>query len=57
MGAKNEGDLKGNPTTKSQLTSGEQEIKVPPEGSLGLLALGYQGLLAWREAKNKSKTK
>ncbi len=26
---------------------------VPPTGSLGLLALGYRGLYAWREAKLK----
>jgi len=29
--------------------------EVPPEGSLGLLALGYQGLVAWREAQEKAK--
>ncbi|MBK7107810.1 MAG: hypothetical protein KA954_04410 [Chitinophagales bacterium] len=28
-------------------------IDVPPEGSLGLLALGYKGLIAWREARAK----
>jgi len=27
------------------------EYTVPPEGSLGLLALGYQGLVAWRKAR------
>lgn len=26
-------------------------IDVPPEGSLGLLALGYKGLIAWRNAR------
>lgn len=26
---------------------------VPVEGSLGLLALGYVGLMAWREARVK----
>ena len=25
--------------------------EVTPEGSLGILALGYRGLLAWRSAK------
>ncbi len=29
--------------------------EVTPEGSLGLLALGYQGLLKWREAKENAK--
>jgi hypothetical protein len=24
---------------------------IPPEGSLGLLALGYVGIMAWREKK------
>lgn len=27
--------------------------EVPPEGSLGLLALGYRGLEAWRKAQQK----
>jgi hypothetical protein len=26
--------------------------KVTPAGSLGLLALGYRGVMAWREQKN-----
>ncbi len=25
------------------------EIKIPKEGSLGLLAIGYKGILAWRK--------
>jgi len=29
--------------------------EVPAEGSLGLLALGYRGLIAWREAQKKAK--
>jgi hypothetical protein len=29
-------------------------IAVPPQGSLGLLALGYRGIVAWREARNKA---
>jgi len=32
-----------------QYEKGDKYI-VPPEGSLGLLALGYQGLVAWRKA-------
>lgn len=30
--------------------------QVPPKGSLGLLALGYRGLEAWREAQKKAET-
>jgi len=29
--------------------------EIPAEGSLGLLALGYRGLVAWREAQQKAK--
>lgn len=29
--------------------------EVPAEGSLGLLALGYRGLEAWRKAQDKAK--
>jgi len=28
--------------------------EIPPEGSLGLLALGYRGLEVWREAQQKA---
>lgn len=31
----------------------EYIFTVPPEGSLGLLAYGYAGLLAWRNAQKK----
>ncbi len=31
-----------------------QPFSVPAEGSLGLLALGYVGLMAWRGAKRES---
>jgi hypothetical protein len=30
------------------------EIKVPPLGSLGLLATGHLGLLAWRKARKEA---
>ncbi|MEO8069174.1 MAG: hypothetical protein ABI599_15860 [Flavobacteriales bacterium] len=30
--------------------------EVTPEGSLGLLALGYKGLMAWRAARRKKAT-
>ena len=36
----------------------ENEAKpyvVPPDGSLGLLAMGYRGFVAWQEAKKKFK--
>ncbi|MEO5644061.1 MAG: hypothetical protein ABIQ40_16935 [Bacteroidia bacterium] len=29
--------------------------QVPPDGSLGLLAIGYRGFIAWQEAKKKFK--
>jgi len=38
-----------------QYKKGDKYI-VPSEGSLGLLALGYQGLLAWRKAQEEAKT-
>jgi hypothetical protein len=31
--------------------------EVPAEGSLGLLALGYRGLDAWREKREEEKKK
>ncbi len=41
------------PTQNSSLTQKDGiSYDVPVEGSLGLLALGYQGLVAWR-AKRK----
>jgi hypothetical protein len=30
------------------------EMIVPPDGSLGLLAAGYRGIMLWREAKAKA---
>jgi hypothetical protein len=32
-------------------TQNEKGIQIPPEGSLGLLALGAKGLEAWRLAQ------
>jgi hypothetical protein len=29
-------------------------IQVPPHGSLGLLALGHKGLIAWRKAREEA---
>lgn len=45
-----------NTRIKSQLSSpildaAGQSILAPPDGSLGLLALGYVGLMAWRGAR------
>ncbi|MCU0433201.1 MAG: hypothetical protein MUC87_07105 [Bacteroidia bacterium] len=44
-----------NLTSPSGQPTGDKDPKpqyqVPPEGSLGLLALGWQGLKAWREAR------
>jgi hypothetical protein len=28
-----------------------EEYQIPPQGSLGLLAIGYKGLLAWRKTR------
>ena len=36
-----------------QYKKGDKYI-VPPEGSLGLLALGHQGLIAWRKARTEA---
>ncbi|HCK21370.1 MAG TPA: hypothetical protein DHW15_04180 [Bacteroidetes bacterium] len=33
------------------VTKDGQPFPVPPEGSLGLLALGYVGLVAWRQVR------
>ncbi len=35
----------------------EKKYEIPVYGSLGLLALGYKGLLAWRSKKAEVKTK
>lgn len=32
-------------------TQDGKPFRIPVEGSLGLLALGYKGLIAWRQAK------
>jgi len=31
----------------------KQEYVVTPGGSLGLLAMGYKGLMVWREARRR----
>jgi hypothetical protein len=32
-----------------------KKYEIPPEGSLGLLAIGYKGLIAWREKRKSFK--
>lgn len=32
-----------------------ESVEIPPEGSLGLLALGAIGLVEWRHARNRAK--
>ena len=34
-------------------TEDGEKYNIPVEGSLGLLAAGYKGLLAWREVKKQ----
>lgn len=31
-----------------------REVRVPADGSLGLLAMGYRGIMLWREARAQS---
>ena len=38
---------------KSLQTIDGLPIEIPKEGSLGLLALGYQGLVAWRNKRKE----
>ena len=32
----------------------DSNFEVPVDGSLGLLAIGYRGVMAWREARQKA---
>lgn len=52
----NQMDTQDNTTTQqpTQYKKGDKYI-VPPEGSLGLLALGHQGLTAWRKAQEEAR--
>jgi hypothetical protein len=39
---------------KLNITTGDgKPFKVPIEGSLGLMALGYKGLIAWRQVRRQ----
>lgn len=40
------------PGNKIKITTTDgQPFRIPVEGSLGLLALGYKGLIAWRQVR------
>lgn len=38
-------------TSQNAMSTSSVNYVAPPEGSLGLLALGWQGLRAWRAAR------
>lgn len=43
------------PVNKIKITTTDgQPFRIPVEGSLGLLALGYKGLIAWRQVRYQS---
>ena len=44
---------KNKPQKISIVTKGGDPFQVPVEGSLGLLALGYKGLIAWRQVRRQ----
>jgi hypothetical protein len=50
MDKRNEKD-KENP--KPQMPEKGSPYEIPVEGSLGLLAVGYRGLVAWREKRKQ----
>jgi hypothetical protein len=35
-------------------TQDGKDVAVPPDGTLGLLAMGYKGIMLWREARAQS---
>ena len=43
-----------NNKSKNLTTVDGTEYIIPKEGSLGLLALGYVGLIKWRQERDKS---
>lgn len=51
--SKNEKPLRKKPEANAIAKPIEKVYDVPAEGSLGLLALGYRGLIAWREARKR----
>ena len=48
-----------NRNLETQQFANEDELykSIPQEGSLGLLALGYKGLLMWRKRRNELSSK
>jgi hypothetical protein len=45
-------------TEKMQLTNRSgQQLEVPKEGSLGIFALGYKGIMAWKRVTNQKSDK
>lgn len=52
-------DLKKQPSNqKITMKTGDGKIvEIPEEGSLGLLAVGHRGLIAWRQAKRVKSSK
>lgn len=44
------------PAAQEIRTKDGTTFKVPVEGSLGLLAIGYRGLMAWRAVRKKAGT-
>ncbi len=44
-----------NPSPKHIATIDGQAFEIPAEGSLGLLALGYAGIKAWRQKQAEAK--
>lgn len=44
-------------TSEQAIKIGNRLFKIPPEGSLGLLALGSVGVRAWKKAKKEWETK
>ena len=43
--------MSNNKTVKIKIKNTDQLFDVPVDGSLGLLALGYKGLMLWREKR------
>lgn len=48
--------MKDTVNDKSVLTLDIDDYDIPEQGSLGLLALGYQGIMAWRLVRKKANT-
>ena len=44
-----------NTSGKRIKTKDGKEFEIPIDGSLGLLALGFKGLMLWRQQRNKAR--